>query len=301
MGRARRGRDRVRAHRHLRERARAGRCFAPSSCGHADGRRRGARERARSSAAARLSLAGDRVRGGRAGARPASPSRRRHPRLARPLGRLRDPAPPAPGVLPLEPGGGATLDRPALLALPSMQRGARCRAPASSKVALGVATAFTAVTYAWVLIPESAKLVPASVDPKGGHRQRALRLARRPGGDREQRQLAATPSDPDGKDVVIVDPHWTICAQLRAAPGREGRLRHAGPRRLRHVAPALRSGAPRTPCSSSPTRDSRATAPELPPPGTFAVEGPHHARRPEAPTFFELYLYARRGQSRAMT
>jgi hypothetical protein len=37
---------------------------------------------------------------------------------------------------------------------------------------------------------------------------------------REQMKAAATPFDPEGREVVVVGPHWTVCAQLHAGlPG----------------------------------------------------------------------------------
>jgi hypothetical protein len=39
-------------------------------------------------------------------------------------------------------------------------------------------------------------------------------------GVRTHMKLAATPYDPEGREVAVVGPHWTICAQLHAAmPG----------------------------------------------------------------------------------
>lgn len=111
---------------------------------------------------------------------------------------------------------------PALLALPL--HAARIeRAPSSRRlVTAGVAAAalFTLVAHAWVLVPASARLVPDSADPKLDIASELYGWPTVVEATHEQMRLAATPYDPEGREVVVVGPHWTICAQLHAAmPG----------------------------------------------------------------------------------
>ncbi len=110
---------------------------------------------------------------------------------------------------------------PALLALPIH---AARRAPLVSRRmfigAASVAGAFTLAAHAWVLVPATTRLMPATADPK-------LDIASELHGwpsvleaVREQMAGAATPYDPEGREVVVVGPHWTVCAQLQAGlPG----------------------------------------------------------------------------------
>ena len=118
---------------------------------------------------------------------------------------------------------------PALLALPlhiarratRSSRGAQWLS--SRRVflgAMGIAMGLTLGVHAWVLIPESARLRPDETDAKMDIASElfgwpiALRAVK------EQMKGAATPFDPEGREVVVVGPHWTICAQLHAGlPG----------------------------------------------------------------------------------
>ncbi len=88
------------------------------------------------------------------------------------------------------------------------------------QVAVGVAATFTALAHAWVLVPASARLVPDGVDTKADIANELYGWPQATESIREQMTLAATPSDPEGREVVVVGPHWTVCAQLHAAlPG----------------------------------------------------------------------------------
>jgi hypothetical protein len=83
-----------------------------------------------------------------------------------------------------------------------------------------VAGVLTAAAHAWVLIPATAKLLPESVDPKVDIASELYGWPLAIEAAREHMMLAATPFDPEGREVVVVGPHWTICAQLHAAlPG----------------------------------------------------------------------------------
>jgi|GEM_PF-459189 len=86
--------------------------------------------------------------------------------------------------------------------------------------AVAVAGAFTLAAHAWVLVPALARLVPDSVDPKADIASELYGWPQAAGAIRDQMALAATPFDPEGSEVVVIGPHWTVCAQLHAAlPG----------------------------------------------------------------------------------
>lgn len=114
---------------------------------------------------------------------------------------------------------------PPLLALPlhAARRGAdalpflRRRLVVS---AAGVAAAFTVLAHLWVLVPASARLLPDEADRKLDIASELYGWPQAVDNVREQMLLAATPFDPEGREVVVVGPHWTVCAQLHAAlPG----------------------------------------------------------------------------------
>jgi hypothetical protein len=110
---------------------------------------------------------------------------------------------------------------PALLALPLHAARRASLLPARwVRAGAAVAATFAILVHVWVLVPACARLVPADADPKldianelyGWHT--ALEAVR------DEMKLAATPYDPEGNEVVVVGPHWTICAQLHAGlPG----------------------------------------------------------------------------------
>ena len=93
----------------------------------------------------------------------------------------------------------------------------RRRIVASGVVVAGV---FTLAAHAWVLVPAFARLMPEDVDPKADIASELYGWPQATNAVRDQMALAATPFDPEGREVVVVGPHWTICAQLHAAlPG----------------------------------------------------------------------------------
>jgi len=82
------------------------------------------------------------------------------------------------------------------------------------------AAAFTVLAHAWVLIPSSARLLPRDADPKLDIASELYGWPFVLDSVREQMKNAATPTDPEGREVVLVGPHWVVCAQLHAAmPG----------------------------------------------------------------------------------
>lgn len=112
---------------------------------------------------------------------------------------------------------------PALLALP-IHAARRAGDAATSflgarllHVAGGISAAFTGAAHAWVLVPASARLLPSSIDPKLDIASELYGWPQAVDAVREQMSLAATPFDPEGREVVVVGPHWTVCAQLHAA------------------------------------------------------------------------------------
>ena len=87
-------------------------------------------------------------------------------------------------------------------------------------VAASVAAALTVTAHAWVLVPSSARLLPASADPKLDIASELYGWPTALEAVREQMASAGTPFDPEGREVVVVGPHWTVCAQLHAGlPG----------------------------------------------------------------------------------
>lgn len=113
---------------------------------------------------------------------------------------------------------------PALLVLPlHAARRAPELALASRRTFLigaSVAAGLTALAHAWVLVPASAKLLPASADPKLDIASELYGWPKALDAVREQMAGAGTPFDPEGREVVVVGPHWTVCAQLHAGlPG----------------------------------------------------------------------------------
>lgn len=113
---------------------------------------------------------------------------------------------------------------PALLALPlHAARRIGETALASRRVttiALAVSALLTVIAHAWVLTPASARLLPDSADPKLDIASELYGWPTAIAAVKEQMATASTPFDPEGREVVVVGPHWTICAQLQAAlPG----------------------------------------------------------------------------------
>ncbi len=113
---------------------------------------------------------------------------------------------------------------PSLLALPlhaSRRLGAAAVTSRRGIVAaLSLATALTLFTHAWVLIPSSARLLPATMDPKFNISNELYGWPAATQAIKEQLASLGTPFDPEGHEVIVVGPHWTVCAQLHAAlPG----------------------------------------------------------------------------------
>lgn len=82
--------------------------------------------------------------------------------------------------------------------------------------ATSIAGVITVAAHAYVLIPESAKLVPGG-DPKYDIANELYGWQTAVDAIENQRPAFATPWDPTGSDAYIVAPHWTLCAQVAAA------------------------------------------------------------------------------------
>lgn len=111
---------------------------------------------------------------------------------------------------------------PALLALP-IHAARRTSWHPSRRLYLasaGVAAFFTVAVHAWVLVPSASRLLPESFDPKLDISSELYGWPTVADAIRDQISAAATPFDPEGREVVVVGPHWTVCAQLHASlPG----------------------------------------------------------------------------------
>jgi hypothetical protein len=83
--------------------------------------------------------------------------------------------------------------------------------------AVGVAAAFTVFVHLWVLVPSAGRLLPSSVDPRADIVSELYGWPIAINAIRQTMLTTATPFDPDGREVVLVGPHWTVCAQLEAA------------------------------------------------------------------------------------
>jgi len=111
---------------------------------------------------------------------------------------------------------------PAFLVLPlhAARRASRAGGALISRrtflAASGLAAFFTLAVHAWVLIPESARLRPAGTDAKLDIASELYGWPTAVHAVNEQLKGAATPFDPEGHELVVVGPHWTVCAQLEA-------------------------------------------------------------------------------------
>ena len=86
--------------------------------------------------------------------------------------------------------------------------------------ATAIAALLTVVAHAWVLIPESAKLRPEQTDAKLDIATELFGWPTALDAVKEQMKGAGNTFDPEGREVVVVGPHWTVCAQLQAGlPG----------------------------------------------------------------------------------
>lgn len=114
---------------------------------------------------------------------------------------------------------------PALLALPlhAARAPKSVSGPREAKLlrwGAGLAAVLTLVAHGWVLVPASARVLPDDADPKMDIANELYGWPSVLEGVRKHMKLAATPYDPEGREVAVVGPHWTICAQLHAAmPG----------------------------------------------------------------------------------
>ena len=115
---------------------------------------------------------------------------------------------------------------PALLALPlhvARRTGAGDRSLGSRRLFLagaGVAAAFTIAAHVWVLVPATARLLPRDADPKLDIASELYGWPTVLAAVKEQMATHGTPFDPEGHEVIVVGPHWTVCAQLQAGlPG----------------------------------------------------------------------------------
>lgn len=114
---------------------------------------------------------------------------------------------------------------PPLLALPihAARRSREALAflrPRVVTAAVLISALMTGAAHAWVLVPASARLLPKSVDPKVDIASELYGWPAALEAVREQMRLLATPSDPEGREAVVVGPHWTVCAQLHVGlPG----------------------------------------------------------------------------------
>lgn len=84
-------------------------------------------------------------------------------------------------------------------------------------VGAAVAGLMTLAAHVYVLVPASARLLPRGADPKLDIASELYGWPQAIAAVREHMLLAATPVDPEGREVFVIGPHWTICAQLDAA------------------------------------------------------------------------------------
>ena len=106
---------------------------------------------------------------------------------------------------------------PPLLALPvhyarSSERLAWRRSFTASIVASGIA--LSAAVHAWVLVPGAVRLLPASADPRFDI---SNELFGWPRAVQAVAEVVATERTRSEESIVVVGPHWTVCAQLNAA------------------------------------------------------------------------------------
>jgi hypothetical protein len=106
---------------------------------------------------------------------------------------------------------------PALLALPiHFARRGLPLGVGLARSTIATALAVTALAHAWVLVPALTRILPSSVDLR---RDITSELSGWPEAVRLVRRVAfesAIPGQERG-DLVVVGPHWVVCAQLHAA------------------------------------------------------------------------------------
>jgi hypothetical protein len=81
--------------------------------------------------------------------------------------------------------------------------------------ACGTAAAMVAAVHAWVLAPGAARLAPASYDARLDISNELRGWPEAVAAVRQEAQAAAPIVDPPG-NLVVVGPHWVVCAQLEA-------------------------------------------------------------------------------------
>ncbi len=111
---------------------------------------------------------------------------------------------------------------PALLALPlHAARHESSLVGRKVHVAGAVVAALVSLgAHAYALVPVAAELAPRDTDPKLDIASELYGWPTVLEAVREQTKSAATPFDPEGREVVLIGPHWTVCAQLSAGlPG----------------------------------------------------------------------------------
>jgi hypothetical protein len=112
---------------------------------------------------------------------------------------------------------------PAFLALPiHAARGSRSVTLRLVRASVITGFALVAGVYAWVLVPSSTQLLPASADPR---LDLANELVGWPQATDVLRDVLVDVRASDPIDTpIVVGPYWTICAQLSAALGHEAQV-----------------------------------------------------------------------------
>jgi hypothetical protein len=93
-----------------------------------------------------------------------------------------------------------------------------------ARAAAGIAFVMVALVHAWVLVPSMVHLAPASFDPRFDI---ANELYGWPDAVSAVEETAGT--EASRGDIVIVGPHWVVCAQLHARLGTRFRVGCATP------------------------------------------------------------------------
>jgi 4-amino-4-deoxy-L-arabinose transferase-like glycosyltransferase len=106
---------------------------------------------------------------------------------------------------------------PALLPLvPALARSERLARPRWIVAGGLVAAGMSLSIYAWVLVPELPRIAPVAAYPEDDISNELYGWPQVIREVRRQAEAQATPVSARG-DVVVVGPHWVICAQLEAA------------------------------------------------------------------------------------
>jgi hypothetical protein len=103
---------------------------------------------------------------------------------------------------------------PAWLAV--LVHGARRAEARFVRPALAIAATCTALAHAYVLVPASVRLAPDGVDMRADIASELYGWPEVLGAAARLAGEAGTPFDPEGREVVFVGPHWTICGQVQA-------------------------------------------------------------------------------------